>query len=345
MRARATSLLLGVPILGALAGLDCTPFAAASNAPDAGAPATPHVDATPGDGAAPPATIQVLATNELGARGLAASGEDVYWIRGTSPTDAVVRRRHGDAPAVDVSEPLLRPTGVVIGAGFAYWLEDSGGNCVPGIYRHNPADTSDAGAAIVTTCNDAHWNPGSLAVDALNVYFTNAARDAVYAAPAAGGNVFTVAGPGNGKPQVDPTGIAANARAVYWTSPSRGEILAWSKADTTVAAIVTEQAQPRFIAATDAGIVWTTLTSIVSLPTDASTPTVLAEAQSGPVALAVDDGAVFWGTSDGAIRSVSRSGGVISTLATEQRITSIARAPAGLYWTTTSGEIVFLPLR
>jgi hypothetical protein len=216
-------------------------------------------------------------------------------------------------------------------------------------------DDSSVGSGLVTLAsNQALYSPISLAVDAVNVYWTAGTSDGrVMAVPIHGGSVVTVASGQSGA-----IGIAASGGSIYWTDDTSSGPTAngfvMTATGGAVATLASAQWGPWAIAASGATAFWTDVNGGTVMRGQAgSAPVTLASGQMSPTAIAVYQSAVYW-RATGAI--MSWQGGAVQTIAADSSVGSgslfgtIAAGSTGVYWTEDlapsaggGGAIVFAP--
>lgn len=189
--------------------------------------------------------------------------------------------------------------------------------------------------------------PFGLAIDATNVYYTNAGGGRIKSVPIAGGTATVLA-----TDQV-PLGIAVDGTSVYWVSFFNGTVSSTAKAGgsgtkeltasntaTNVIGVAVNATSVFF--STDDG---STTSVIASMPLAGSaSPTVLASGQDDGWGIALDATNVYWANSDqlpnGYMASTSLTGGTVTKLATNIGFpTSIAVDATGLYYTGYGGHV------
>jgi hypothetical protein len=157
---------------------------------------------------------------------------------------------------------------------------------------------------------------GTIAVDATSVYWTDTDNDfdSVRKVPLGGGTVKTLAQGSYGSGR----SIAVDASSVYWTTSARA---AGDWRDGTV----------------------------MKVPIEGGSPTVLASAQATPRSIAVDSTSVYWttaatpagGYADGGVMKAPREGGLATTLVSGQPDPcGIAVDATSVYWLDSEGSVM-----
>jgi len=196
---------------------------------------------------------------------------------------------------------------------------------------------SVAPTAIATALQD----PRSIAVDALNVYWTmhggSGAKGTVMRAPLDGGTPAIVAAS-----QDLPDGIEIDAVNVYWANGG-GAIMSAPIAGGVATAIATGQSPRGPIAIDATNIYWANFDSVMRAPLGGGVATPLATGQAFIAGLAVDATSAYWSTPgntfDGApalVKKVPLAGGAPSTVASARAQISgsdVVVDAGGLYWT------------
>ncbi len=242
-----------------------------------------------------------------------------------------------------------------------YWTESAGcapdgGDCV-GTVAKMPLD----GGAIISVASEQN-NPWGLAVDATHVYWANAGdaclddagpcSGAILSVPLAGGTITTLAS------QLDlPIRVAVDATNVYWTNAGRGcpfdagvsvpinmrcggSIMTMPLQGGTPTILASGQNNPWGIAVDRNSVYWTNFGdgTVMKVPRLGGMTTTLATGQNLPYGIVTDATSVYWAGGDG-VRKVPLMGGSIATLATGLAA-GIAVDPSGVYWTTSYGGTV-----
>jgi hypothetical protein len=160
--------------------------------------------------------------------------------------------------------------------------------------------------------------PTSLAVDATNLYWTNAgSNSAVMKGPLAGGAPQALA-----SGQVAAWGIAVDATSVYWTTATmNGKVQSVPIAGGAATTIASGQGIPLGIAVDSAYVYWTNSAmpgAVLRAPIGGGAATTLATGTS-PWGIAVDATSVYWTDSgSGTVNKAPLAGGTAITLASGQ---------------------------
>jgi hypothetical protein len=227
------------------------------------------------------------------------------------------------------------PTGIVLDATNAYWIE-SGSSVMTMPLGGGAPNTLVTGSIT------------SIALDETFIYWTDGAlsQGSLMAVPKAGGTPATLV-----SGQTAPNGVAVDSVTLYWTAGFNA-VMRMAKTGGKPLTLASEEAgisSNLFLSGTR--VCWSTSggATIVTAPVAGGQPTTIAVAvtpSSNTVgALAIDDSSVYWtypgsgttGLSDGFVLAVGLDGGVVTTLA------SLQDAPIGItidassvYWTTSS---------
>jgi hypothetical protein len=214
---------------------------------------------------------------------IAVSGSTVFWVAGATGHDgAIMAATVGTASGGHVlygSQPF--PEAVVTDGTFVYWTNwgtfDSMGNYnADGAVLKAPI----TGAGPVTTLASNQLAPAAIAIDANNVYWTNAGKLGGENLPAPGtGSVMQVSKSGTGITVLDaneavPLGITVSASTVYWceyTLSSPGQIQSIPIGGGARVAIAADLSDPFGITISGKTIVWSD-----SPPTQAGSGRILA---------------------------------------------------------------------
>ncbi len=224
---------------------------------------------------------------------------------------------------------------------------DAGGPCTVG------------GKPRTVAANQAQ--PTDVIVDSENMYWTNVsgstcdggACGSIARAPKAGGG--TVATIASGIPKL--SGFATDDANVYWSE--NNSIGAWAfivslpkiggswihlsdyGQGCCFERLVVDGTNVYWTATINAGVVET----VLKTARDDTSPSVLASSSKAtPYAIAIDNSTVYFGeATSGELISVSKNGGAVSALASQQgTITAIAVDDTNVYWTTNAGDVLAL---
>jgi sugar lactone lactonase YvrE len=141
-------------------------------------------------------------------------GTSVYWTTYNGGT--VMRVPIGGGTATTLASGQNVPAGIGVGPGAAFWVNQG----VPPAYATGgsvgQAPLDGGTASTLAPAND----PGGIAVDSANVYWTNNNSGTVMKIPVGGGTAVTVAANQSG-----PLGVAVDATSVFWTNYSGGTVM------------------------------------------------------------------------------------------------------------------------
>lgn len=279
-------------------------------------------DATVRDGAV--TDVVVLATGQMRPSGIAVDATRIYWANQDDGTIKALDR--GSAAPNTFAADATTPIGVAIDTSDVFWTSNTGGGCNPkdGIWRRAK---NGASQARLEYCNDAMGVINGLAIDAVNVYWTNGR---VFAVPKVGGGLILLT-----ENIGSPKALAVGPLAVYWTNPQAKNVGRLWKDDGGVGVLVPDQQGLAAIATDGTNVYYTTLSAVMRVPAEGGTAASLGPVLNGPVALALDDGNAYVATGDGTIVRIPKAGGPEAVLVKgEAGIRSIAVDGSGVYWTT-----------
>ena len=200
-------------------------------------------------------------------------------------------------------------------------------------------------------------------IDSANAYVASGNSDSsLFQIPLAGGAPTRLASGQHSVP-----GLAVNGTTVYWVDsylsnsepPDAGPdgvVRSVPVGGGTTATLASGQRYPGTLAVDSTGAYWTTggpcsgatacPANVMTVPLGGGTPVALASVTGSlPVSIALDAVNVYWGTGDGRLMKVAKTGGTPTMLAFYQaRIQSLAVDAASVYWTTGTGDIMKTPI-
>ena len=244
------------------------------------------------------------------------------------------------------------PAGITVNGTYVFWTNTGGEAANNGTVMVVPLGGITYGGT-PTTIASGQGAPGGITVDDTNVYWTTVLGGTVMALP------LSLVGSTHATPttlasgQSEPTGVAVDTARIYWTNAGvtgdggSGTVMALGLGDGGAPATLSSgQSLPTRIAVNPTDVFWANDDAVVALSfSDGGTPGVLAT--TSPTAIAADATNVYWtnlGTAenqyvDGSVLRISRSGGVVTTLATGQAVgAAIAVDATSVYWTTRSTQ-------
>jgi hypothetical protein len=261
-------------------------------------------------------TVTTLASGQDFPKAITVHGGYVYWVNydaansGGAQSGAVSRVSTSGGTVTVIASGQAFPWDVAADDNNAYWTcnESNVVRSAPiggGTAKVIAQNCTNSG---LTTCE----NPAGIAIDATNVYFADQ-LDYVWKVPLGGGTPAVVGNAANYG--AGPAFVALNGSTVFWSDASLNQ---FEYADAEIQS---------------AGISATTLNNVAT--------TNLTRAWS----IAVDSSNVYWTeyVSPGSVKSVSQSGGSITTLASGRTFPySIAVDATNVYWTeyTSGGSIM-----
>lgn len=205
------------------------------------------------------------------------------------------------------------------------------------------------GACVASACHPVALaigqnNPGGLAVDAVNVYWTTTDGNVVKV-PIDGGNTTVLA-----SGQKSPRGVAVDALNVYWVNAvTPGQVMSVPIAGGTPTVLADMQRRPVNLVVNNGVIYWTNSSNgtIMSVPASGGTVVQLAANQGSAVAIAIEANTLYWSSIGlGVIRSLPLiEGGTITTIASDQDAVALSVLGTTVYWAnvelTDDGSTVF----
>jgi len=240
--------------------------------------------------------VITLASGQVGAMGIAASGGSVYWTNDVSsgPTaNGFVMSAKGGALAT-IASAQWGPWGIAASGTNVFWTDTNGGTVMRG----------GTGSAPVTLAS-GQMEPTAIAVYQGAVYWEvsgdTGANGAIMRLQ--GGVVQTVASVPSADPSVLYGTIAAGSTGVYWTEdfPAHaggGGAVVFAPPSGGVKTLATEPTGAYGIAVDTQNVYWTTPTALVKMPLTGGCATTLATTPASYQALsvAVDSTSVYWTT-------------------------------------------------
>jgi hypothetical protein len=155
---------------------------------------------------------------------------------------------------------------------------------------------------------------------------------------------FVAACTGNGQqlaPACAPNSIVADGSAAFWIDECAGQVMSLANDARTPSAVATGQSRSARLAADATRLYWITYTTdttadIRSMDKAGGAVTVLATNESSPDTtpgrLVVDDTSVYWVAPAGTLRSVAKTGGPATTIASTERLSTPAAGASYVYW-------------
>jgi hypothetical protein len=190
--------------------------------------------------------------------------------------------------------------------------------------------------------------PIGIAVDDVNVYWTNeGGSGSVMKVPVGGGTPTTLAS-GQGAA----FGIAVDATSVYWTTITGNHAVMKVAIAGGAPTVLAPATSPWAIVVRDGGVYFTDGDDVMMVPAAGGDAVTMAVAQEFPSSLAVDATNLYWANSRGAgtIVKLPLAGGTPTTLASSTGSASIAVDAANVYFTSqgvigpNDGTVVRVPI-
>lgn len=252
---------------------------------------------------------------------LAIDDSFVYWTNQIDNGALMRIAKKGGTPEV-VATGALPPGGVAVDATSIYWSEFGSGGSV---WKLDKSGVGDGGTPIALANGQA--TSGSVALDSDHVYWTTPGT--IRRVLKSGGPVDTLA-----SSQLQPGGLVAELGWVFWTNIGGGTVVGQDFVDGGIHVIAAGQNYPVGLAADFGNLYWANYLPdqdggaprVMSIAkANQTVPVVLADQQSGPLAVAQFGLHVYWTNNvSGTIMRVPKVGGTVETLATGQG------APAGM---------------
>ena len=282
--------------------------------------------------------VQKISATTSCANDLAIDADNVYWI---DSIGVMKIGRSGGTPIV-LSMAQFHPRNLVLDESKAYWIADT--------YIVRIAKTGGASAVL-----SANEDPGVLAVDATNIYWSLNSGSIVRMEKASGAQ-FTIAT----IPAIV-SSLAVDATNLYWANIGESVMrvaksggVAVTKSQTEPQTMAFAQEGLNGLAADDTNVYWATCRyekekynrgAVMKAPKTGGDAIALATDQSCPGNLVLDANNVYWVNQgaetspndyqDGAVMRVAKNGGTPTVLAMKQSGRAmLAVDDANVYWTT-----------
>lgn len=282
--------------------------------------------------------VQKISATTSCANELAIDADNIYWIDSVG----VMKIAKSGGASTQLASAQFHPRNLALDTMNAYWLADT--------YVVRVAKTG--GSPSVLAVNQ---DPGVLAVDATNIYWSLNSGSLVRMDKASGAQ-FAIA-----TNQGFVSGLAIDETNLYWANIGNAVMrvaklggVAVAKSNAEPQTIAFAQEGLNGLAVDDANVYWTTCRyekekydhgTVMQAPKSGGDAIALAMNQSCPGNLALDANNVYWVNQgaetspndyqDGAVMKVSKSGGTPTALATKQSgRATLAVDDANIYWTT-----------
>ena len=307
---------------------------------------------------APGYTAVALACGQKTPSGIAVHNGVVYWTNYVAGGEVMSVPEAGGTPTIIATNQDF-PWAIAVDDSNVYWTNydngygpSAGGSTTSGTVMKVPL----TGGTPVTLAQGLQ-NPWGIALDATNVYFSNAGGGTIKSVPIAGGNVTVLA-----SGLLQPEGIAVQNGVVYWVNYAGTTV----NNNFYVESVATTGGTPKVLSSstdafegfglavnatsiflsTEQGAVGAATDGLLSMPlAGSSAPTVLASAEVTPFAIALDATNVYWTSNyvnNGMVSSMPLAGGTPTRLATNlTNPTGIAVDATGVYYTAAGGGRVW----
>ena len=230
-------------------------------------------------------TPTVLASGMVKPAGIAVDSTYVYFSEGATNSSTIRRVPTGGGAVSTLQSGLTSVFRIAVDANNLYWTDPVGGTI-----RSAPK----AGGTPTILANDAGNAPSGIAVDSVNVYWSQMVKPGnVMKVPIAGGT-STYIDYGTNTP-----GLATDGTFVYWTQYAftDGQIKANYVGQGGLESILVDNLNAPYDLAIDAASVfWVeeTLGNVKQASVTGGTPVTLASGLANPQAIAVDSASVYW---------------------------------------------------
>lgn len=283
--------------------------------PDAGpdAPSSGSASGAPGSSGAggPPvgwSSPVILASAQTGARDIALDGQSVYWVaEGLKPDEGFVGSvAKGGGTTSVLTMMQSAPRAIAVDGTRVFWTIWSGGSANSAVATTMKSGESSLWLYFASTGVQRYE---SLAIEGTTLVIGST----VYGGQVIRGDTAGTAAPPLATAQNGVSAVAVRAGTVYWLSSGDGEVRKLSSQDSAPVTLSGGQDGASDLAVDASALYWTsndgTVTSLALSP-PGSEPNVLAEGQSAPRGISVDDARVYWANSgDGTVMAVSKAGG------------------------------------
>jgi hypothetical protein len=293
---------------------------------------------------ATPAAAPSVPTAPTGVTATAGSGQvSVSWssVVGATSYNVYWSTTNGVTPANGAKLTGAANPAVLTGLtnGTTYYFVVTAVNIAGESSASTQVSATPSAVSSVTTLASGLSSAMGIAVDASNVYWTDAVKGQVNTVAISGGTVTTLTTGGG-----EPWAVAVDSSSLYWTDASAGQINKIGKTGGAVTPLATG-VNPYGIVVDSSNVYWIEGTAtagsghVKKVSINGGTVTTLASGMSSQYssvqAIAIDSSSVYWvDQQGGTVNKVDKNGGSVTVLASGLSLPySIAVDSTSVYWT------------
>jgi hypothetical protein len=283
--------------------------------------------------------VSVLMSGLNSPRGVVSTGTDVYVAAEAPDAGVILKVPVGGGTPTTFASGAIYPLSLSLDSTNVYWVAQGGGSGSSGAVL---AATLDGGS-VSTLAYDLE-EPTFLAVSGPWVCWVELGTDMLKGKNLVNGETLNLSPGGN------PANLAVNSSEVFWSNGMMAGSVNSAELDGGPGGmtLATGLVYPGGIAADDTNVYWANGgsdghgQSVMQVPIEGGTPTVLSSGGQDPSFLVIDEASVYWtDVEQGTVLKVPIGGGTITTLAAKQfQPTFLAVDGANVYWASQACQTV-----